>query len=408
MTIARISHATKKLNGTCVLPASKSISNRLLIMQALSSDTINLHNLSQADDTRLMQQALKQHSEVINLQNAGTCMRLLAAYFSLKATDVVLHGNERMHQRPIAQLVNELHYLGADIDYIDQEGFPPLHIRGKQLHGGTIAPQNWMSSQFVSALMLIAPYLTNELCIELPRDMVSEPYIQLTEEWMKKCGARINRQHGCIRIEPHPYTAVNLSCEPDWSSATYAYAMVSLAAEATLILPHVNDTDTQGDKIIAAYMERFGVTTHFTPEGAVLEKTQLMLNECEYNMSHYPDMVQTLAVLFAARGIRAVFTNIAHLQHKETNRLDALSTELNKCGFSVSTTSDSLSILPVSYPVDVVPRIKTYGDHRMAMAFAPLALVFDAIEIENPEVVQKSFPDYWQQLQKLGFDIRYT
>lgn len=408
MTIARISHATKVLSGTFELPASKSISNRLLIMQALSNGMIKLHNLSEADDTHLMQQALKQHSGVINLHNAGTCMRLLAAYFSLKSTDIILHGNERMHQRPIGQLVEALQQLGADIDCIDREGFPPLHIRGKQLHGGTLEPRDWLSSQFVSGLMLIAPYLTHELCIELPQAMVSEPYIHLTEVWMKKCGARVIRQNGMIRIEPHPYTAAELTCEPDWSSATYAYALASLAKHASITLPNVHDTDTQGDKIIATYMERFGVSTHFTADGAVLQQTRLMLYECHYNMSHYPDMVQTLAVLFAARGIRAEFTHIQHLQHKETNRLAALHNELNKCGFSAEVTDDSLTVNPENFRVDSVPRIKTYGDHRMAMAFAPLALIFDAIEIENPEVVQKSFPDYWQQLQKLGFDISYV
>jgi 3-phosphoshikimate 1-carboxyvinyltransferase len=407
MKAVRISHPTRIIGGTFEVPASKSISNRLLIMQALSEGAIRIRNLSDADDTRLMGEALKTNNGTVNIENAGTCMRMLTAYYSMFANDVILHGNDRMHERPIEPLVTALQQLGADIDYIDREGYPPLRIKGNKLHGGTIQMDASVSSQFISAIMLVAPYIGEEVNIEFISEPVSLAYLKLTEEWMLRCGANVDVYKNRVRIAPQKYKATELTCEPDWSAASYAYSIAALAKKAEIFVPHLKQSDTQGDKIIADYMERFGVTTTYINGGAVLSSTPQLLDACGYSLSDYPDLTQTLAVIFTARRITAELSDISHLRHKETDRLRALHHELKQCDFLNALGDDTIRVVGNEYDSHIMPKIKTYGDHRMAMAFAPLALVFTAIDIDDAVVVEKSFPGYWKQLQNLGFEIEH-
>lgn len=405
MSVITLSHPKKNISGAITLPGSKSITNRLLIMQALSGNNLQIENLSEADDSKLMQQYTGILNGVVNIENAGTCMRFLTAYYSLMAEDILLMGNERMHQRPIKPLVDALNSLGASIAYVNAPGYPPLRIKGKKLSGGGVKIDASISSQFISALMLIGPLLNNGLIIETDENVVSKAYNMLTLELMRKYGIQAEYDNNRYVIHPGSYQLSNLVCEPDWSAASYFYSICSLTKEATLFLNGLHKNDIQPDKHIYELMNTLGVNSQFFSDGVRIDSFGISSNLNALNMSDYPDLVPTLAVLSAGKNRETVFTQIGHLQFKETNRLEALTVELTKCGFNVSHDDTSMHIMHSNANFDLYPKIKTYGDHRMAMSFAPLALVFDKIDIENPEVVEKSFPNFWKELKNIGFII---
>ncbi len=405
MSVITLSHPKNNISGSITLPGSKSITNRLLIMQALSGNNSRIENLSEADDSKLMQQYTGILNGVVNIENAGTCMRFLTAYYSLVANDILLMGNERMHQRPIKPLVDALNYLGANIAYADTPGYPPLRIKGKKLSGGEVKIDSSVSSQFISALMLIGPLLNNGLIIETDENAVSKAYNMLTLELMRKYGIQAEYDANRYVIHPGSYQLVNLVCEPDWSAASYFYSICSLAKKATLFINGLNENDIQPDKHIYQLMNTLGVNSHFLSNGVRIDSGGIPSYPCALNMCDYPDLVPTLAVLFAGKNRETVFTQIGQLQFKETNRLEALTIELTKCGYNVSHDDTSMHIMHSTINFNLHPKIKTYGDHRMAMSFAPLALVFDKIDIENPEVVEKSFPTFWKELKNIGFII---
>ncbi|MFA6261612.1 MAG: 3-phosphoshikimate 1-carboxyvinyltransferase [Bacteroidia bacterium] len=406
MSIIGISHPSRKLQGQVNLPASKSISNRLLILQQLFPGRISIDNLSQADDSIILQQALTQKTGSINLKNAGTCLRFLLAYFSITPGEVILHGTERLHQRPVGELINALRLLGAEIDCIDKEGFAPLRIRGKKLHGGSISMQAAQSSQHASALMLIAPALEDGLVLTIEGESTSASYLEMTEKLMYDCGFIMEVSEQKYDIPPQWPRNVNVSVEPDWSAASYWYCMTCLSIEADLHMNGLTRSYLQGDVAIANYMEHFGVQSHFNEKGVRLAKSPPVLQDAQYNMNEQPDLVPAMAVAFAALGVNAKFEHIAHLRFKESDRLKALETELNRCGFKAVAGIDNLQIIASQPDLTTTPCIQTYGDHRMAMAFAPLALVWDELQIENPEVVEKSYPGFWDELKKVGFLLR--
>ncbi|MFN7312789.1 MAG: 3-phosphoshikimate 1-carboxyvinyltransferase [Bacteroidota bacterium] len=407
MSILKIKHPTKKIHAAVDLPASKSISNRLLILQQLLHQRFSIQQLSDADDTRIMQHALSQTQGTVDVKNAGTCMRFLTAYYAcLPGSDVILHGNERMHSRSIDTLVEALKSLGADIDYIHHEGYPPLRVKGKQLKGGVIEMGSNISSQFVSAMMLVAPWFTNGLVITLHPSQVSMPYIQMTARAMQWCGLDVHIEQDIVI---KPYSGIvqppsSLTVEADWSAAAFWYVHTALSQSAQIQLNQLMLNSAQGDSVVANYMARFGVNSDQITSGIELQKDNAMIEKACYNMSDYPDLVPPLAVLMCALNIPCTFTHVQHLEAKETKRLTALCNELNACGFYVRHDENELTIHPVeSINPKLHPVFKTYGDHRMAMSLSALALVFDEIRIEQPEVVEKSYPNYWQQMQKAGF-----
>lgn len=406
-----VKHQTKIINGTINLPNSKSISNRLLVLQKLTGIPANITQLSPSEDTLLMQQALQQTSGTVNVNHAGTCLRFLTAYYAcLPEADVVLHGSERLHQRPIGVLVNALTSLGADIDYIDKVGFAPLRIKGKPLHGGVVQLDASVSSQFVSALMLIAPVLKNGLVITQQGKMVSKPYVQMTASLLNQIGVEcIVKQDVVIK----PFHSTNLSktieVERDWSGASFWYVMAALSQQCNILLNGLSTESTQGDAVIANYMERFGVRSELGEQGIVLHKSKPLLNQAYYDMLDYPDLVPPLAVLMCALNYACTFTNVAHLQAKESHRLIALCTELAKCGFDISHTENDLVIKQVNQNNIKAPVFfNTYNDHRMAMSFAMLALKFNQVTIKNMEVVDKSYPSFWDDLKQVGFNLEVT
>lgn len=408
MSNLRIKHPTKQLIGNITLPASKSICNRVMVLnKVLSSNTV-IQNISTADDCVIMQHALQQTQGSVDVKNAGTCMRFLTAYYATTPNiDVILQGSERMHNRPIGALVNALIQLGADIDYIDKDGFPPLRIKGKNLHGGIVSVDASTSSQFVSALMLVAPNFKNGLSIQLGKHTVSKPYINLTSDLLKQFGVNVTLQEDVV-IKPYQnQTAPNtFFIEPDWSAAAFWYQFLALAKEGDITLNKLTSNSAQGDAIIANYMERFGISTQYNSQGALLTKNNNYLENACYDMLNYPDMVPAMAVLMCALNIPCTFINVAHLEAKESKRLTALCTELGKCGFDITQNGSELHINKIVKENLIKPTsFNTYQDHRMAMALAPLALLFDDVLINDIEVVAKSYPHFWDDMRKVGFEI---
>jgi 3-phosphoshikimate 1-carboxyvinyltransferase len=408
MSNLRIQHPTKQLIGNITLPASKSICNRVLVLnKVLYSNTV-IQNISTADDCVIMQHALQQTQGSVDVKNAGTCMRFLTAYYATTPIiDVILQGSERMHNRPIGALVNALIQLGADIDYIDKNGFPPLRIKGKNLHGGIVTVDASTSSQFVSALMLVAPNFKNGLSIQLGKHTVSKPYINLTSDLLKQFGVDVTVKDDVV-IKPYQNQTApdTFFIEPDWSAAAFWYQFLALAKEGDITLNKLSPNSTQGDAIIANYMERFGISTQYNSQGALLTKNNNYLENACYDMLNYPDMVPAMAVLMCALNIPCTFINVAHLEAKESKRLTALCTELGKCGFDITQNGSKLQINKIIEGNLIKPTsFNTYQDHRMAMALAPLALFFDEVVINDSEVVEKSYPHFWDDLHQVGFEI---
>ncbi len=408
MSNLRIKHPTKQLIGNITLPASKSICNRVMVLnKVLSSNTV-IQNISTADDCVIMQHALQQTQGSVDVKNAGTCMRFLTAYYATTPNiDVILQGSERMHNRPIGALVNALIQLGADIDYIDKDGFPPLRIKGKNLHGGIVSVDASTSSQFVSALMLVAPNFKNGLSIQLGKHTVSKPYINLTSDLLKQFGVDVTIQEDVV-IKPYQNQTApdTFFIEPDWSAAAFWYQFLALAKEGDITLNKLTSNSAQGDAIIANYMERFGISTQYNSQGALLTKNNNYLENACYDMLNYPDMVPAMAVLMCALNIPCTFINVAHLEAKESKRLTALCTELGKCGFDITQNGSELHINKIVKENLIKPTsFNTYQDHRMAMALAPLALLFDDVLINDIEVVAKSYPHFWDDMRKVGFEI---
>jgi 3-phosphoshikimate 1-carboxyvinyltransferase len=390
------------------LPASKSISNRALIINALAKGAYKPENLSDCDDTNVMVKALTSQDETIDIMAAGTAMRFLTAFLSVTEGTRVITGTERMQQRPIEILVNALKMLGAEIKYVRSNGFPPLRISGKPLDGGAISLKGNVSSQYISALLMIAPILKNGLKMTLTGDIISKPYINLTLQLMKDFGAEAEWLYdNCIEVRPKPYTSVPFTVESDWSAASYWYQMAALAPKAEIQLNGLFADSYQGDSKVAELFTELGVETIFNSKGALLRKTGVCCEKMEYNFINEPDLTQTFAVTCAVMGIPFRFSGLHTLKIKETDRIAALIAELGKLGYVLRETGKATLYWDGErQSVSETPAIKTYEDHRMAMAFAPACLRIPSITICDPQVVSKSYPHYWEDLTKAGFSIQ--
>ena len=389
------------------ITGSKSESNRLLILQALF-DNIEIQNLSNSDDTQVLQKALQHNAEVVDVHHAGTAMRFLTAYYACKSgAEVVLTGSERMQERPIGVLVKALRELGADISYVGKEGFPPLKIKGKTLVKNKVNIQANVSSQYISALLLIAPNLKNGLYLTLDGEITSTPYIKMTLSLLEKVGVQTQFEDNTIFIKPFKSLLKNetLVIESDWSSASYFYSLVALSKiGTTLELSSYFKKSLQGDSVLAVIYEQFGVTTTFNKNTIVLEKTENhKLTALVQDLKNAPDIAQTIVVTAFGLGIACELTGLHTLKIKETDRLIALQIELQKLGASIAVNHNSLSLLP-SEKIKSGIQIATYKDHRMAMAFSPLVLK-TSLFIEDSGVVSKSFPSFWQNLTEIGIKL---
>ena len=438
-------HIPEKLTASIALPASKSVSNRALMIQALCPEKRHdIANLAVCDDTDHMLQGVEDKragTPLVDIGATGTAMRFLTAYLAITEGETVITGSERMKQRPIGTLVEALRTLGADITYINKEGYPPLRIRGKRLQGGTLEIEAGISSQYISALLMVAPCLTDGLTLHLKGNIASRTYIELTLDLMRRYGATAEWTDGqTIHVNPGTYKDIPLTVEADWSAASYWYELTAIAShlghDVDITLPALTPDSRQGDRVVAQLFEELGVKTEYTmdngqwtmdkqcslaeenstPEctnkvhwqkGVAIHNCQPSIVNCqlEKDFTHCPDIAQTMAVTYCLLGIPFTFSGIHSLRIKETDRVEALIAELRKLGYVLHAEGNERLIWDgTRCEAQEQPTIATYDDHRMAMAFAPAGLIYKGLTIEHPEVVTKSYPTFWEDLLQLTRD----
>ena len=408
--------APEVLNRTIKLPASKSVSNRALIIYALSGGTILPENLSDCDDTEVIIRALRDMPDEIDIKAGGTAMRFMTAYLSvLDGHCHTLTGTERMKHRPIELLVNALRSLGADISYVGEHGYPPLRICGKRLEGGLLEIPGNVSSQYISALLMIGPALRKGLTLRLTGKIISRPYIDLTLSVMHQFGSEAEWSDiDTIEVKPKPYTERAYLIENDWSAASYWYEMMALSQneDDEIRLEGLTDGSRQGDSSVRYIFSLLGVRTTFgttqrgVPTTVTLRRSGRSVPRLEYDFVNSPDLAQTFVVCCAVMNIPFHFRGLSTLKIKETDRIVALIKEMRKLGY-VLREGDGTELIwdGERCEPDLEAGIDTYEDHRMALAFAPAALRIDGLTINNPQVVSKSYPRYWDDLVQTGFQI---
>ena len=405
MELLKINKISKTVKGTIQITGSKSETNRLLVLQQFYPN-LEIKNISNSDDSKLMQKALASTSKEINIGHAGTAMRFLTSYFSVKENaEIILTGSHRMKNRPIKILVDALTELGASIEYVEEEGFPPLKILGKKLTKNFVEIEGNVSSQYISSLLLIAPTLKNGLQLKFKGEVTSIPYIKMTLQLLAALGVQYSWENNVISIQPKP-TIENKSIvvESDWSSASYYYSLCALSPNSEITLSSYKKNSLQGDSVLAEIYKNLGVVTHFEGNSILLKNTKALdFRLLTLDLIGAPDIAQTIAVTCFGLGNECYLTGLHTLKIKETDRLVALKTEIEKLGGKVEITNETLH-LQVSTKIKENISVSTYDDHRMAMAFAPLALKVP-LQIEDPNVVSKSYPTFWEDFKKVTITI---
>jgi 3-phosphoshikimate 1-carboxyvinyltransferase len=398
-----LTHPNAQLNGQLAITGSKSESNRLLVLQALYPG-LQIQNLSNSDDTHAMQKGLAADENLIDIGHAGTTMRFLTAFFATQeGSEKVLTGSRRMQERPISVLVDALRQLGAEIEYEKNEGYPPLSICGKKLSKNQVTLAANVSSQYISALLLVAPKLPKGLHLKLVGKITSVPYIEMTCALLRQQGVDVVFEGQDIRVAPllEP-DSKEVWVESDWSSASYFFGLAALANNAHLKLSTYKADSLQGDRVLVDIYKKLGVVSQLEENHLLLEKSNASKGELNFDLADAPDIAQTIAVSCYGMGVGCHLTGLHTLKIKETDRLVALETELSKLGADIQVTNDSLHLKPRTGAIVPHVAIDTYHDHRMAMAFAPLGLLVP-ITINDPEVVSKSYPEFWSDFEDLGF-----
>lgn len=401
--------APRRIEGEIDLPASKSISNRVLLLNALCATPGRLSNLAQCDDTDAVLSALAQpDASEVNIGAAGTAMRFLTAYFATReGREVVIDGTERMRQRPIGVLVDALRQLGAYIEYVEAEGYPPLKITGTRLHGGALTVSGSVSSQYITAILLIAPVIGG-ITLTIEGEIMSRPYIDMTLALMARYGVKAEWRENVIHVPAGEYTALDFTVEADWSAASYWWAMQAIVPQSRITLKGLELQSLQGDSRIAELMSQMGVTGNWCGRYLDLRSNGGVGCCCSTfaDLSGTPDIAQTLVVMLCLMERPFRITGLRTLRIKETDRLEALRTELRKLGYVVKVEGDdAISWHFETTAAEASPHICTYHDHRMAMAFAPAAIRFPGLIIDDAQVVSKSYPLFWEHLRQAGFKI---
>lgn len=401
--------APRRIEGEIDLPASKSISNRVLLLNALCATLGRLSNLAQCDDTDAVLSALAQpDASEVNIGAAGTAMRFLTAYFATReGREVVIDGTERMRQRPIGVLVDALRQLGADIEYVEAEGYPPLKITGTRLHGGALTVSGSVSSQYITAILLIAPVIGG-ITLTIEGEIMSRPYIDMTLALMARYGVKAVWRENVIHVPAGEYTALDFTVEADWSAASYWWAMQAIVPQSRITLKGLEPQSLQGDSRIAELMSQMGVMCNWCGRYLDLRSNGGVGCCCSTfaDLSGTPDIAQTLVVMLCLMGRPFRITGLRTLRIKETDRLEALRIELRKLGYVVKVEGDdAISWHFETTAAESAPHISTYHDHRMAMAFAPAAIRFPGLIIDDAQVVSKSYPLFWEHLRQAGFKI---
>jgi len=382
----KVSHHSKVVNCTIDLPASKSISNRLLIIQSLCTEDFQIKNLSNSDDTLALKKALTSDAKTIDVGAGGASFRFLTSFLATQeGREFIITGTARMKERPIKALVEALQNIGAEIEYVEKEGYPPLRIKGSTMKGGEISIDGGVSSQFISALLLIAPTLKNGLNLKIEGKIVSKPYIEMTLKLMHEFGVESSWNRNKIEVKPQKYIAKDFAVESDWSAAAFWFEIGSLAEKCNIKLNGLQQNSIQGDAKASELFENLGVSFIFENNTLILTKNKTIKFPKHINLINSPDMYQPLKCSLFALDLHPEITGLKTLKYKETNRIMAVKNELQKLS------SNKI--------------IETYKDHRMAMGFAPLSLKFGELKIQDAEVVSKSYPDFWEDLQKGGFTI---
>ncbi|MCC8423649.1 3-phosphoshikimate 1-carboxyvinyltransferase [Mucilaginibacter sp. UR6-11] len=414
---------SKSVNGEVRLTGSKSECNRALVIEALSHDKVRVENISDAADAVTLSKILgltlqtvgyeaspikhQLEHKIVNIGPAGTAMRFLTAYYTLQDEEVVLTGSERMKQRPIGILVNALRKLGADISYEENEGFPPIRIKGNiQQATNSVSIKGNVSSQYITALLLIAAKLPQGLELHIEGDLTSRPYVEMTLAMLQQAGIQHQWTGNVITIANQEFKETVLPVEPDWSAASYWYAIAALADQADLFLHGLTQYSLQGDSVITEIMANFGITSQFRDGGVHLVKEAKPVSRKIFDLKECPDLAQTIIVVCAALNHEATFTGLETLKIKETDRILALQNELAKMGVKLIEKGQTYKLDCSGKFTPERMFINTYDDHRMAMAFAPLALVIPELEIEDALVVEKSYPAFWTDLEKVGFEVK--
>jgi len=415
-----LTKSDKSAKGTVHLTGSKSECNRALIIEALSNGKVKVDNISDAADAVLLAGILRadkhlavsghDNSEIeipateINIGPAGTAMRFLTAYLTLQDEEVILTGSARMKERPIGILVDALREIGARINYVEKEDFPPINIKGGLVQqSNKVTIQGDISSQYITALLLIAARLPLGLELHIAGDLTSKPYVEMTLAMLQSAGIQHTWSDNVIAIAKQEFAETSIHVEPDWSAASYWYAIAALADEAELFLPGLTQYSLQGDSVITEIMANFGITSQFKDGGVYLQKEVKPVVRKIFDMKECPDLAQTVIVVCAALGHEATFTGLETLKIKETDRIAALQNELAKIGVKLIEKGQVYKLDCSEKQIPSRIFVNTYHDHRMAMAFAPLALVVPEIEFEDADVVEKSYPAFWKDLEEIGF-----
>ena len=399
---------SNQIAGKVQLSSSKSISNRLLILSAMAKNNLKLSNLSDADDTKLLDQILSKPNldSTIDCHHAGTTFRFLTAYLSTKEGLFKLYGSERMHQRPIAPLVDAINQIGGEIEYLEKKGFPPLLIRGKQITGGEISITGDVSSQFISALLLVAPTIKNGLTLEITSKVISKPYIDMTLGLMSEFGIEYSWENNVIKVEQQNYIAKNIKVENDWSAASFWYSFLALSKSGEVKIPNLYADSLQGDSVLSSIYLKLGIKTEFNEDSIVLYKTKNIAKELELDLSNHPDLALPIIVTCCGLGIKAHLKGLESLKIKESNRLECIKKELSKFNINCEIDSTSIKIKENQNIVQPISVIECHNDHRIVMSIAPLCMKVDSIKFDDKEVVNKSYPKFWEDIQNVGIDFR--
>ena len=405
--VYHLSRNNRSIKGIIEIGGSKSESNRLLMLREYSSD-FKITNLSKSDDTKTLTDALANNNKVIDVNHAGTAMRFLASYFASKLnSEITLTGSDRMKNRPIGILVDALRDLGAEIEYEEKQGYPPLRIIGKNLIGNEVSLPANISSQFISSLMMLGVKIDNGIKLNLEGNITSKPYILMTKKLIDKIGCNVIIDNSEIKISGN-YNSLNktVEVESDWSSASYFYSIAALSMDAKIILKSFKRNSIQGDSIVSKIYAKLGVETMYKEDSIIISKNKIsnLPDSLKLDLSDTPDLAQTIAVSCLGLGIECELSGLDTLKIKETDRIEALKKEFMRLGVDDIITSDNKIYFNGNQKLNNNIKISTYQDHRMALSFAPLAVIID-ISIESPNVVSKSFPDYWEVLKTLGFKI---
>ena len=395
------------IRATIDLPASKSMSNRALILNTLSLSSYPIKNLADCEDTQVLIDAFNSNSNVFDVKAAGTAMRFLTAFLAGMEGEWIIKGSKRMHERPIHPLVETLVALGAKIDYLEKEGFPPLKIQGRKLKGGEVYLAGNISSQFISALIMVAPLMEKGLIMHIEKEIVSKPYINLTMSMMEQSGVHAKWKNNDITIQPQTYKPIQHVVEADWTAASYWYEMVSLLPGSEMHLKGLKKTSLQGDSNVTSLFTDLGVSTEFVEDGIVIRNTKRKAKKFFHDFVNEPDLAQTFAATCCFLGVPFLFSGIQSLKIKETDRVQALINELEKLGFVLK--ENEIGMLEwdgTRCPVEGEPAIDTYEDHRMAMSLAPGAIALGSLRMNDPHVVSKSYPNFWRDIENVGFKIK--